>query len=53
MVNDLFTSNMTCYILKKIKAVTDQLEEHAGFWLRWIRRCHFNSETPFYIGLEL
>jgi hypothetical protein len=31
MVNDLFTSNMTCYILKKIKAVPDELEKHVGY----------------------
>jgi predicted amino acid racemase len=51
--NYLFTSDMTCYVLQKIQVVQDKLEKHAGFWLRWIRRCHSSSETLFYICLEL
>jgi hypothetical protein len=31
MVNDLFTSNMTCYILQQIKAVPDELENMQAF----------------------
>jgi hypothetical protein len=37
--------------MKNIKAVPDELEKHVDFWLRWIRRCHFNSEIPHRSGV--